>query len=277
LAENDPVVHVAVEDTIATVTLNRPGARNALNRATQYALWDAVAAADADPDVRVLILTGADPAFCAGVDLKEVSSERPSSVPPRSPAEPGPGREATGLYRFLPATGKPVIGAINGPAVTGGLEVALQCTFLVASERARFADTHGRVGIMPGGGMTVLLAQTVGLRKAVELSLTGNFLTAAEALRFGLVNHVVPHEELLPFARRLAADIANCDQKSVATLLAHYRRLAGAGSSAEAHLLEGLMAETWQPGISLAKGRREEVTARGRAQAGRMDSVPGPA
>ena len=96
MAENDPVVQVAVEDTIATVTLNRPGARNALNRATQYALWDAVAAADADPDVRVLILTGADPAFCAGVDLKEVSGERPSSVPPRSPAEPGPGREATG-------------------------------------------------------------------------------------------------------------------------------------------------------------------------------------
>jgi enoyl-CoA hydratase len=176
-----------------------------------------------------------------------------------------------------------VIGAINGPAVTGGLEVALQCTFLVASERARFADTHGRVGIMPGGGMTVLLAQTVGLRKAVELSLTGNFLTAAEALRFGLVNHVVPHEELLPFARRLAADIASCDSASVATLLAHYRRLAGAGSSAEAHLLEGLMAETWQPGTSLAQGRREAVTARGRVQAGITGatgstvSVPGPA
>ena len=177
-------------------------------------------------------------------------------------------------------TGKPVIGAINGPAVTGGLEVALQCTFLVASERARFADTHGRVGIMPGGGMTVLLAQTVGLRKAIELSLTGNFLTAAEALRFGLVNHVVPHEELLPFARRLAADIAGCDSASVATLLAHYRRLAGAASPGEAHLLEGLMAETWQPGISLAQGRREEVTARGRVQASATDAtgtVPGPA
>ena len=116
--------------------------------------------------------------------------------------------------------------------------------------------------------MTVLLAETVGLRKAVELSLTGNFLTAAEALRFGLVNHVVPHEELLPFTRRLAADIASCDSASVTTLLAHYRRLAGAASRGEAHLLEGLMAETWQPGIALAKARREEVTARGRVQAG---------
>jgi len=268
LAEHEPVVLVAVDDHVATVTLNRPEARNALNRETQYALWDAIAAADAHPDVRVVILTGADPAFCAGVDLKEVGGERPPSAPPREPGEAGPGRDPSGLHRFLPVTGKPVIGAVNGPAVTGGLEVALQCTFLVASERARFADTHGRVGIMPGGGMTVLLAQSVGLRKAIELSLTGNFLTAADALRLGLVNHVVPHEELLPFTRRLAADIASCDQRSVDTLLAHYRRLAGAASLAEAHLLEGMMAETWQPGTSLVRDRRADVTARGRAQMG---------
>jgi enoyl-CoA hydratase len=262
------VVLAEVADHIATVTLNRPQARNALNRATQYALWDAVAAADADPGVRVIIVTGAGPAFCAGVDLKEVSGEQPPSAPQRQPGEPGPGREATGLYRFLPTTAKPVIGAVNGPAVTGGLEIALQCTFLIASERARFADTHGRVGIMPGGGMTVLLAQAVGLRKAIELSLSGNFLTAADALSLGLVNHVVPHEELLPFSRRLAADIASCDEKSVRTLLAHYRRVAGAATLDEAHMLEGLMAETWLPGTSLAKDRREQVTARGRAQAG---------
>jgi enoyl-CoA hydratase len=262
------VILAEVADHIATVTLNRPQSRNALNRATQYALWDAIASADADPDVRVVILTGAGPAFCAGVDLKEVSGEQASSVPPREPGEPGPGREATGLYRFLPATAKPVIAAINGPAVTGGLEVALQCTFLVASERARFADTHGRIGVMPGGGMTVLLAQAVGVRKAIELSLTGNFLTADEAYDLGLVNHVVPHEELLPFTRQLAADIASCDPRSVATLLAHYRRVAGAATLDEAHLLEGLMAETWLPGTSLVKGRREQVTARGREQAG---------
>ena len=112
-----------------------------------------------------MILTGADPAFCAGVDLKEVSGESPSSVAARAPGE-GPGRETNGLYRFLPVIAKPMIGAINGVAVTGGLEVALQCTFLVASERARFADTHARVGIMPGGGITVLLAQSVGLAAA---------------------------------------------------------------------------------------------------------------
>jgi enoyl-CoA hydratase len=268
---SEPVL-VDVGDRIATVTLNRPTARNALNRATQYALWDAIAAADGNPDVDVVILTGADPAFCAGVDLKEVAGEVPQSAAPRAPGHGGhgpggPAREETGLYRFLPVTSKPVIGAINGPAVTGGLEVALQCTFLVASEQARFADTHGRVGVMPGGGMTVLLAQTVGLRRAIEMSLTGNFVTASEALALGLVNHVVPHEELMPTARRLATDIASCDQRSVVTLLAHYRRVARAASADEAHLLEGLMAESWQSGTSLVRERRADVTARGRVQA----------
>ncbi|HUN38140.1 MAG TPA: enoyl-CoA hydratase [Trebonia sp.] len=265
-------VLVEVADRIATVTLNRPEARNALNRATQYGLWDAVAAADRDPDVDVVVVTGADPAFCAGIDLKEAGGEVPPSAAdrdpgPDGPGRGGPGRDASGMHRFLPVTGKPVIGAINGPAVTGGLEVALQCTFLIASERAVFADTHGRVGVMPGGGMTVVLARTVGLRKAIEMSLTGNFMAAPEALALGLVNHVVPHEELMPAARRLAGDIASCDQRSVATLLAHYRRLDRAASLDEAHLLEGLMAETWQPGTSLVRGRRADVTARGRAQA----------
>ena len=131
-----------------------------------------------------MILTGADPAFCAGVDLKEVSGE----VAVRRGAArraTGPERDTNGLYRFLPVIPKPVIGAINGVAVTGGLELALQCTFLVASDRARFADTHARVGIMPGGGITVLLAQSIGLRRAIEMSLTGNFLTAEEALDSG--------------------------------------------------------------------------------------------
>lgn len=265
---SEPVVLLDVADRIATVTLNRPSARNALNRAAQYALWDAIAAAGEDPGVDVVILTGAGPAFCAGVDLKEVAGEVPQSAAPRGPGESGPGREATGLYRFMPVIGKPVIGAINGPAVTGGLEVALQCTFLIASERARFADTHARVGIMPGGGVTVLLAQSVGLRKAIEMSLTGNFLTAEDALTLGLVNHVVPPEELMPFVRQLAADIAGNDQAGVRRLLAHYRRLAGAATLDEAHLLEGLMAETWQPGTSLVAGRRADVIARGRSQAG---------
>jgi enoyl-CoA hydratase len=259
----EPLVLVEVHDRIATLTLNRPEARNALNRALTYELWDAVADAGADPGVDVIVLTGVDPAFSAGVDLKEVAGVTPATAVPRGPGV-GPSRDSNGLFRFLPLIDKPIIGAINGVAVTGGLEVALQCTFLIASERARFGDTHARVGIMPGGGITVLLAQSAGLRRAIEMSLTGNFLTAQEALQLGLVNHVVPHEELLPAARQLAADIVSNDQLGVRRLLQHYRHIANAATLDEAHLIEGYMAETWQPG-DVAK-RQAEIMARGRAQ-----------
>ena len=231
-----------------TVTLNRPDARNALSRAVMYGLWDAVQAAGDDPDVAAVIVTGADP----------------PSAEDRGPGE-GPERMANGLYRFIPVIDKPVIGAVNGVCVTGGLELALQCTFLVASDRARFADTHARVGIMPGGGITVLLAQSIGLRRAIEMSLTGNFVPADEAERLGLVNHV-PHDELLSFARALATDIVNNDEIGVRRLVQHYRSLANAATLEEAHLLEGLMAETWAAGVSHVAERRADVTARGRAQ-----------
>ncbi len=262
----DPVVLVDVSDRVATITLNRPEARNALSRALGHALWDAVGAAGDDPEVDAVVLTGADPAFSAGVDLKEVSGEIPPTDDPRGPGE-GPERfDDNGLYRFIPLIPKPIIGAVNGVAVTGGLELALQCTFLVASERARFADTHARVGIMPGGGITVLLARWIGLPRAIEMSLTGNFVTADEALRLGLVNHVVPHEELLPFTRGLAADIVSNDQTGVRRLLAHYRRIANAATLDEAHLIEGYMAEQWTRDASALVDRRQAVTERGRAQ-----------
>jgi enoyl-CoA hydratase len=263
--EREPLVIFEVNDRIATLTLNRPEARNALNRALMHALWDAIARAGRDPGVHAVVLTGADPAFSAGVDLKEVSGEETPSADPRPPGQ-GPERDTNGLFRFIPVIEKPVIGAINGAAVTGGLEIALQCTFLVASERARFADTHARVGIMPGGGITVLMAQSIGLRQAIELSLTGNFLTADDALRLGLVNHVVPHNDLLPFAQRLAADIADNDQQSIRRLLLHYRQIADAASLDEAHLIEGYMAETWRVATSRVADRRADVMARGRSQ-----------
>ena len=259
------LVLVEVSDGVATVTLNRPEARNALNRALTHALWDATGTAGDDPNVAAVVLTGADPAFCAGVDLKEVAGQTPPSDDPRPPGH-GPERDTNGLYRFLPLIDKPIIGAINGVAVTGGFEVALQCTFLVASERARFADTHARVGIMPGGGITVLMAQSLGWRRAVELSLTGNFLSADDALRLGLVNHVVPHEELVPFARRLAADVVSNDQHGVRRLLRHYRQIANAATLDEAHLLEGYMAETWQLQSEQVAERRADIMARGRSQ-----------
>jgi len=264
---DEPCVLVHVEDRVATVTLNRPRARNAVNRELQQGLWDAIAGAGEDDAVDVVILTGADPAFCAGVDLKELSGEaHAGAADDLHPFRRD--RDANGLYRFFPVIGKPVIGAINGAAVTGGLEIALQCTLLVASERARFADTHARVGIMPGGGITVLLAQSIGLRRAIEMSLTGNFVGADDARELGLVNHVVPHDELLPCARSLAADIVSNDQRGVGRLLAHYRQIAGAATLDEAHLLEGFMAEMWTP-PTVPADRRAAVTARGREQTAR--------
>ena len=261
----EPVLLVDIADRIATLTLNRPEARNALSRALGFALWDAVLAAGDDPDVDAVVLTGADPAFSAGVDLKEVSGEVPPTRTSRGPGE-GPERHDNGLYRFIPVIPKPIIGAINGVAVTGGLELALQCTFLVASERARFADTHARVGIMPGGGITVLLARTIGLPRAIEMSLTGNFVAAEEALQLGLVNHVVPHDELLPFARGLAADIVSNDQTGVRRLLEHYRRLANAATLDEAHLIEGYMAESGNATRARWRTAARAVTERGRSQ-----------
>jgi enoyl-CoA hydratase len=212
---------VEVSDRVATLTLNRPDQRNALNRALAAALWDGVAAAGDDPAVDVVVLTGADPAFCAGVDLKEVAATDGASAAVIPDPGKRPGRDVNGLYRFIPVIDKPVIAAVNGVCVTGGLELSLQCTFRIASDRARFGDTHARVGIMPGGGITVLLAQTVGWARAVEMSLTGNFVDAQTALQWGLVNHVVAQDELLPFAQAMATSIASNDQEGVRRLLLH--------------------------------------------------------
>ena len=199
MGDND-VVLVEVADRVAVITLNRPEKRNALNRAVRRALPAAISKCDADDDVDVMILTGTDPAFCAGVDLKEFGSGEVQQG--EGFAEVGERRDdgRTPFRGALPAHTKPLIGAVNGVAVTGGFEVALNCDFLIASERARFADTHARVGVMPGWGLTVLLAQRIGVGRAKEMSITGNYVDAETALAWGLVNHVVPHDELLPFA-----------------------------------------------------------------------------
>jgi enoyl-CoA hydratase len=252
------VVLVEVADRVATVTLNRPDARNALNREMRRALPAAMRALDADDEVDAVVLTGADPAFCAGLDLKELGAGRNDlRDEPPSPDERGP----------FPPMVKPVIGAINGVAITGGLELALQCDFLVASDRARFADTHARVGIMPGWGLTVLLPQAVGVRRAREMSTTGNFVDATTALTWGLVNHVVRHAELVPFCQKLAADIVSNDQRAVRRINQTYDEgslLDGRG----AWDLEASVAAEWSTGFDPAEveARRRAVMKRGRTQ-----------
>lgn len=259
------LVLVEVADRIATITLNRPDARNALSGALIRDLRAAVRAAQDDDAVDVLVLTGADPAFCAGLDLKELGAGS-STLTGTRPADGTPVAERGPL----PAGPKPVIGAVNGAAITGGFELALACDFLVASERARFADTHARVGIQPWWGLTVLLPQAVGLRRARELSATGNFLDAQRALDWGLVNHVVPHDDLLPFTRGLAADIASSDQRAVRQIYSTYAEgsLVTAG---DAWLVESDVAAAWQ-GQGLdpdeIERRRTGITERGRGQLG---------
>jgi enoyl-CoA hydratase len=215
-----PSLLLDVADRVATVTLNRPERRNALDRELLGAIRTTMADCEADDDVDVVILTGTDPAFTAGLDLKELGSTGANLSVAGAEAD---GTTAEPGTPWPPLT-KPVIAAVNGPAVTGGLELVLQCDFVVASERASFGDTHARVGLMPGWGLSVLLPEAIGVRRAREMSLTGNFLSAAEALNLGLANHVVPHDELLPTARRIALDIIGNDQRGVRALLAEYRR-----------------------------------------------------
>ncbi len=255
---SDPVL-VTVADGVGTITLNRPEVRNAINGAVRRGLRDGVRALDEDPTVAVIVITGTDPAFCAGLDLREVGRGSPDVI----------GSQTSGSSRPFPETSKPVIGAVNGPAITGGFEIALNCHFLIASERAVFADTHARVGVMPGWGLTPLLVDAVGVRRAREISLTGNFVTAAEAEAWGLVNRVVPHEELLPTVYRIAGDIAGNDQVSVRRMLATYGAQEDA-RLAEAWRLEGEGSAAFRAEVrfepSEVEARRQAIVERGRSQ-----------
>lgn len=165
-----------------------------------------------------------------------------------------------------PKISKPFIGAVNGVAVTGGIELALNCDFLIASERAKFGDTHARVGVMPGWGLSVLLPQAVGVRRAREMSFTGNFMDAHEALQFRLVNHVVPHEELMPFTRKIALDIIGNVQEGVRELRQTY-----ALNSAEVDNWknESASSQAWRQrnfDPTLVAERRAKIMERGRNQ-----------
>ena len=194
----EPVL-TADHDDVRVITLNRPSARNALGRDLIRATYAALTAADSDESVRAVVLTGADPAFCAGVDLKEAARDGLSYF------------EEFRSQSCITAVANmrtPVVGAINGATFTGGLEMALGCDFMIASERAVFADTHARVGILPGGGMTARLPQLVGAAMARRLSMTGEVVDAARAERIGLVTEVVAHERLVERAIELASQIA---------------------------------------------------------------------
>ena len=253
------VLRVDRAEGYAVVTLNRPAAKNALSRLLRQAIRDTMHALSADPGVQVVVLTGAGDAFCAGLDLQEIGASESALQDVLAEGSP---------LDALAAFEGPLVGAINGAAVTGGFELALGCDLLVASERACFADTHGRVGLLPIWGLSQRLSRVIGIGRAKELSLTGNFLDARRAGDWGLVNRVVPHDELLPQACALARDMASL----APGLLPAYKRLIDDGYGqpfAQALATEQSQANAFnaaQTAGAIAQ-RRRAVLQRGRQQA----------
>jgi len=251
-------ISVDRRDGFAIVSLNRPAALNALSRAMQRELNAAITELDEDASTRVLILTGAGRAFCAGLDLKEIAE---IGMPPfGEKASEDPVRA---INRFK----GPVIAAVNGAAVTGGFELALACDVILASRSARFADTHGRVGVMPGWGLSQRLSRTIGDYRARELSLTGRFVSAEEAERWGLVNRVVPDESLLAEAEAMATLMLSTSPGMIERLKS---LMCDGGKLAlgDALALEGERAQRFNPDLAAAdvSNHREGPRPNGQAE-----------
>ncbi len=202
---------VTREDTLATVIINRPKKLNALNRNTIQELHEAFEELEKDSEIRVIILTGAgDKAFVAGADISEFAS---FSI---AQGEQLAAEGQTVLFDFVEALKKPVIAAINGYALGGGLELAMACHFRFASDNAQMGLPEVSLGVIPGYGGTQRLPQLVGKGKAMEMITTGGMVDAETAQRTGLVNQVMPQEELLPFCRKIAAKVAKNSPVAIA-------------------------------------------------------------
>ena len=224
-------LRVAVAGRVLTITIDRPEAKNALTVAMRQRIEQVGREVDADDAVDVVVLTAADPVFCAGADIKEIVALG-SSLPPTNPGA------------ALRSISKPVIASVNGACVTGGLELMLSCDIAIASDRARFADTHAKLGALPRWGMSAMLPRAVGVAHAKEITATGAFVDADEALRIGLVNHVVAHDELGARTRDLCAAIVGGDQRAIRASIDLYDR--GNGMSLEEALaLEVEVGSAW--------------------------------
>jgi len=185
------------EDNIAIITFNRPEARNAVNNQVRAEFTAAIAEVEADDDIKVLILTGSGKAFVSGVDIKEFSKTTPY--------------HAHNLFRLgerVEKLPKPVIAAVNGFSLGGGNEIALGCDIIIASERAKFGQPELNIGIIPGGGATQRLPRMIGVCRAKELIFTSDIITAEEAFNLGMINRVVPEDQLMPTAKEIAKKIA---------------------------------------------------------------------
>ncbi len=248
-----------IDGAIAQVTLNRPEAMNALSAALQKAFAEVVDRLAQDDSIRVMILTGAgDRAFTAGLDLKELGSGGDIGALASSDAD------------IMAAMGRfpgPIIGAINGVAITGGFELALACDVLIGSPKTRFADTHARVGIVPGWGLSQRLSRIIGPSRAKELAFTGNFLDAETACAWGVLNRIVPENELLDTAWQLARDMCEC----VPEMVPVYKKLIDDGydqNFAAGMALEQEVSRARNRAVTGddVAGRREAIQQRGRQQ-----------
>ena len=257
--DNDLVL-IEKNQGVATVTMNRPDALNALSAALRQAIVETFHHLRDDAETEVIILTGTGRAFTVGLDLKELGGE---VVPSKEAAI-----KDTDVGKAVAQAGKPVIGAVNGFAITGGFEIALMCDFIIASTNARFADTHARVGVVPGWGLSQRLPRLIGINRAKELSLTGNFLDAETARDWGLVNRVVSDEALLPTCQQLAMDITSTEPVTRGEI----RRIMDEGWHAT--LAEGMDIEktanrahdkSQRPAKQVTE-RRQQIQDRGRSQ-----------
>lgn len=260
MSDSEDLVLLEKKGAVAVVMMNRPRALNALSRALRTALAGTINALDRDPEIRAIVLTGAgERAFSAGLDLKELG------VDPKALGSVGEKRPEDDPLKAIETCRHPVIAAVNGVAVTGGFELALGCDILLASTAARFADTHARVGVLPGWGLSQKLPRIIGPSRAKEMSFSGRFIDAETAAAWGLVSRVVAPDRLLDEAVALAADIAEADP-------AFMQNLKGliddglAGTLADGRVLETDRSSAWNGALTpdVLEARREAVLARGR-------------
>jgi enoyl-CoA hydratase len=202
---SDPVLLIHRQAPVALVTLNRPDRMNALSAELRLAIGEAFRDLEADPEIRAIVLTGAGRAFCAGMDLKEIGGGGPG-VSGYALSVAGQTEMREGIAGFS----GPVIAAVNGAAATAGFELALACDLIFVSTHAKFLDTHARVGMLPGWGLSQRLPRLIGIARAKEISLSGNAVTAERAYEWGLANRICEPDALIEEARALALDMCSC-------------------------------------------------------------------
>ncbi len=262
-----------VSEGIATLTLNRPEKLNAWTMRMEGEYRHAMAEAEKDPDVRVIIVTGAGRGFCAGADMDMLSGlsqgetlgrgGEPEDLPKATPgARPDVRDDFRMLYTYPPAIQKPIIGAINGAAAGLGFVHTLYCDVRFASERARFGTAFARRGLIAEHGISWMLPRLVGVQNALDLLYSGRMIDAQEALAMGIVSKVVPHDDLIPTVRSYATDLATLSSpRSIAIMKrqvydALFQDLAAANTIANDEMLKSFETHDFKEGVASFVERR---------------------